>query len=85
MSYNSFKLLNQCSFLSFFKETVIEENSSHILWNNIFIFTTFIEHSNFQQVVMGEEQFLNHKAREVEAGRELRHLTRGRHIYYKIH
>lgn len=73
-------------FLSSQKEIAIEENSSHILWNiNIFIFTTFIEHSNFQQVVKGEGHFLNHKAREVEAGRELRHLTLGRHIYCKIH
>lgn len=84
MTYNSFKIMNQ--YLSFFKETAIEKNSSHILWNiNVFIFTTFIEHSNFQQVVKGEGQFLNHKAGEVEAGKELRHLTLGRHIYCKIH
>ena len=66
------------------KETAMDKTSSHLLWNIVFIFTMFIKHSNFQQLVRGEWQCLGHIAIGVVAVRALRHLILGRYKYYKI-
>lgn len=70
--------LNSFSLFLFFKDTAIEENSSHLLQNiNVLIFTMFTEY-NFQQVVRSEQQFLSHRAVEFEAGREFNASHSGR-------